>query len=276
MDRLDPTDVNDTYDVYLRHGLEAPTLASRGNGPERVGSDGVMSLSSNDPAKAQLSDDGRHALFSTSSHLVPEDADRVGGADLYERFDGHTYLINQADGGGLILNCCGSEMADNAAGSISHDGSRIIFLTPRRFSSGHPDCEFPSQIYIRANHAETIHVSASQRTPADPTQDAFFNGASADGSIVYFKSGERLTDDAPVGGGVYLVRGLTGDLELDSRHAWATVRFSGSPQTVRGSTTPRTTWRHQEGLRQPQHVRLQRQQRAEALRCHRSDGDALR
>ncbi|HEX5922685.1 MAG TPA: hypothetical protein VFY45_02560 [Baekduia sp.] len=213
-DHFDPTDVNDAFDVYLRHGLEAPTLASRGNGPERVGPDGVQSLSYNFSTMTQLSDDGTHALFATDSHLVPEDADRAASSDLYERFDGRTYLVNQANGGGL-LSRCGSELShQSSGGNISHDGSRIIFQTPRGNSSGHPDCDLPTQVYMRVNHAETIHVSASQRTPADPTQSAVFVGASADGNVVLVSSGERLTDDASSGGGIYTYRVSTGELKF--------------------------------------------------------------
>jgi hypothetical protein len=54
-----------------------------------------------------------------------------------------------------------------------------------------------AQLYLRKNH-QTVKVSVSQRTTPDPSGPGFveFEGASDDGSKIFFTSTEALTDDA--------------------------------------------------------------------------------
>jgi virginiamycin B lyase len=78
--------------------------------------------------------------------------------------------------------------------AISSDGSRAYFTTA---------CS--DQLYLREGAGgpspRTVHVSASQRTPADPlgSRPAVFMGATPDGSKAFFTSAEELTDDANTG-----------------------------------------------------------------------------
>lgn len=196
LDYFDPTDVNGRYDVYGRHSDGSVELLSRGNGSERL----VAGVSSTETAAIPAaSDDGSHVVFPTSDHLVPGDADRVAGQDLYERFGGHTYLVNQTTGGELI-NRCGSEVSVGARRAMSADGSRVIFQVPNMNNTGHPDCDLPGQLYMRVERAQTIHISASRRTIPATTATAHFVGAAADGSVVYFLSSEPLMDEVSAGG----------------------------------------------------------------------------
>jgi hypothetical protein len=75
---------------------------------------------------------------------------------------------------------------------ISSDGSRIFFYTP--------DSGEAREIYVRIAGTETKQVSESQRTVPDPINgEPIFRFASDDGSVVYFTSSEKLTDDATTG-----------------------------------------------------------------------------
>jgi hypothetical protein len=83
--------------------------------------------------------------------------------------------------------------------SVSADGSRVFFTAPDRNFFETSD----RQLYVREDGASTIEVSKSQRTPEDPAgpQSARFQGASVDGSRVFFTSCAKLTDDATASAG---------------------------------------------------------------------------
>jgi hypothetical protein len=72
---------------------------------------------------------------------------------------------------------------------MSQDGSRIVFTD-----------NADGQIYLRDGD-RTVHVSASQRRDPDPNgqQPAQFLTATPDLSRIFFRSGEKLTDDATTG-----------------------------------------------------------------------------
>jgi hypothetical protein len=83
--------------------------------------------------------------------------------------------------------------------SVSADGSRVFFTGPNTATDITPD----RQLYVRENGTSTVEVSKSQRTPEDPAgpQSAHFQGASVDGSRVFFTSCAKLTDDATAAAG---------------------------------------------------------------------------
>jgi hypothetical protein len=106
--------------------------------------------------------------------------------------------------------------------AVSSDGDRVVFtapnLNPGGVNTGH--------LYQRVDGESTIDLSASQRTPLDPNgpQPAQFWTAATDGSIIYFTSAEKLTDDATTdstAGGNDLYRFNTGtgslqDISIDA------------------------------------------------------------
>jgi hypothetical protein len=218
-DSFDPTDVNGTVDIYRTGPNEETELITRGNGAERL----LGEAESANEAMVGVSADGRHAFFNSFAHLVPEDAERFEEEgtrifDTYDRSRGHTYLLNLTSSGEMLNKCgsqLGSEVADDRA--ISADGSKVFFQVPYRFATGtHPDCLKPAQLYMRVNNTETVHVSASQRSVPDPggVKAAAYQGATADGSAVFFSSREMLTDEAAEGGGLYRYDTGSGGLEL--------------------------------------------------------------
>jgi hypothetical protein len=200
-DSQDPTDINNAIDVYVHNPDGSTVLASRGNGAERTTTGDVAPF-------AGISSDGSHTYFSTSSHLVPQDAGRVEGADLYQRANGTTDLINEAPAGGLA-SACGSFLGDafnkGRPTAIAPDGSHVIFSTPGIAGGADPSCQTPQHIYMHIDGQGTLDVSASQRSTPDPAgaQPATYIGAADNASIVYFGSREMLTNDAPVDGGAY-------------------------------------------------------------------------
>jgi len=212
-DPLDAIDVNRAIDLYGTSSDGTVSLLSRGNGSSLI-DPGYAAVYSREDGTGALSPDGRHAIFSTEAHLVPEDADRAEGADLYERFEGKTYLVNQSDAGGTVVNKCGSSFAA-VSRAISSDGERVIFQSPPLgiFFGFDPDCWRPKEIFMRVGRARTIQISQSQRTPVAATPaDKFFRGSSLDGDKVYFTSSEELTDRP--GNGLYRYTVSTGRLDL--------------------------------------------------------------
>jgi len=81
--------------------------------------------------------------------------------------------------------------------AISEDGSRVYFTVEPLSGIG-----ADKKVYMRANGESTAEVSESQRTVADPAGPAEkdFELASADGSVAFFSSYEKLTDGATAGG----------------------------------------------------------------------------
>jgi Tol biopolymer transport system component len=212
-DPLDPLDVNDGLDIYASNPGVAELL-TRGNGAERT-------QASNNATRFQITPDGSAVVFQTASHLVPEDSGRVAQAvDVYERKDGVTRLVNQADGGGL-QHACGSRLGSRQSErhAVTGNGERVIFTTPAEYfdvNTAPSSCSDPTEIYMRIGGARTIHVSASQLPGGDPNGVAakIYEGASADGELVFFQTSEMLTPDATTGGGVYRYSVSSRRLEL--------------------------------------------------------------
>jgi Tol biopolymer transport system component len=145
---------------------------------------------------AGASADLTHVMFTSADALTP-DAPHGVSANLYEWINGQLRLVT-------ILPDHTPALAGGGPGgptgvptytAMSDDGSRIVFGTP----DNNP--QDGGQIYLRTNGQDTVEVSASRRTPADPggAQPPRFWGASADVSQIFFSSSEALTDDADLG-----------------------------------------------------------------------------
>jgi hypothetical protein len=104
---------------------------------------------------------------------------------------------------------------DDVWHAVSEDGSRVFFAAGE---PGPQEGEAAGQLFVRENpmapqspsehgvctvvvDACTVEVSASQRAVPDPQgpRPAYFRGASADGSLVFFVSYAELTNDANTG-----------------------------------------------------------------------------
>jgi hypothetical protein len=178
------------------------------------------------PTMVGASSDLSHVVFEQEASLVEGAA--PGYFHVYEWAGGRLSRVDIPPAGGSFEGGRGGSPQEQVEGerfpersvwhAVSADGSRVFF-------SSYP-VEVPGggQLYVRENpmavqspvehgvctvsaDACTVEVSASQRVNAlgepapDPhgPQPAFFKGASADGSLVFFVSRAELTSDANTG-----------------------------------------------------------------------------
>jgi hypothetical protein len=125
--------------------------------------------------------DGSRVFFQTTEKLVAADIDNV--TDIYERFGSTTQRVSagQVNGNGAIA----PEFVDASA-----DGSRVFFETTESLVADDTDGEV--DVYERSG-GTTKKVSIGNSTVC--CNGAQFDGASADGSRVFFHTFEQLTVD---------------------------------------------------------------------------------
>jgi hypothetical protein len=145
------------------------------------------------------SDDASHVVFESTIRLTPE-APAEGQPSVYEWVDGHVRLASilpdgtaapSARGGGTVGGVNGGQLKN----AVSHDGSRVFFGVARG----------REEIYVRINGQRTVKVSGTQRSEpgAEDASDTEFQGATEDGSSVFFTASGPLTDDAVPGESLY-------------------------------------------------------------------------
>jgi hypothetical protein len=132
--------------------------------------------------------DSTHLVFETLGDPVLPGMPGGFFPSLYEWSGGQLHYVGFVNGTPVEGVTLGQGFPFRVANAISADGSRIIF-------------GWGNQLYDRIDNTSTKHISASQRTIADPngTAPAGFWGASTDGGKVFFTSSEKLTDDATTG-----------------------------------------------------------------------------
>jgi hypothetical protein len=153
----------------------------------------------------------RNVLFVSTDHVLlpagPEreaaEATEPGLPDLYEWSEGRLRLVN-VNNEGKLLNPCGAELGspDGALGegaainAVSADGSRVFFKSPAR--DGLPGCLGSPQLYMRVDGRQTVDVSEPEGVSVAPSQrgPVRYDGASTDGSRVYFTTATVLTPEA--------------------------------------------------------------------------------
>jgi hypothetical protein len=149
--------------------------------------------------------DGSHVFFETLAQLptapgTPVDT-HLGGNELYERYDGHTYVVGVLPDGSVAP--CGAEVGDGGGtgldyyvmardGAVSPDGSNVVFhiyadgdeYTPGCLESFHGE-RAPGALYLREDNgtpqAKTVELPGK-----------FYLGRTADGLKV-------LSDGGPGG-----------------------------------------------------------------------------
>ncbi|HYV15413.1 MAG TPA: hypothetical protein VE972_05295 [Conexibacter sp.] len=220
-----------TRNLYLRSDLRtggggAYQLVSASAAPVPLGPPGGVRDYA--PGVAGASADFSHVIFESKLSLTA-DAPPCSNVNystcsvkLYQWTPGAVRLVGILPGGGAA--------ASSAAGSgvtlglayvphvISNDGSRVFFTSPANFSGA-------GDLYARLNDTTTVQINASERTPSDAAEPATYLDATPDGSMVFFKSDEQLTNtdgsglyrydfNAPVGARLTLLaqdpRGLIG------------------------------------------------------------------
>jgi hypothetical protein len=138
-----------------------------------------------------ISADGSHVIFQTSEPLVAGDTDT--STDVYERFGGTTTLVSAGQiNGNLAFQA--------QFRGISTDGSRIWFSTQEPLVSSDTDANL--DVYERSGGV-TTRVSAGQIN-GNGAIDTTFDGASADGTRVFFETTEPLvSNDTDVNFDIY-------------------------------------------------------------------------
>jgi WD40-like Beta Propeller Repeat len=177
------------------------------------------------PMSMGASSDLSHVVFEQRASLV--EGASPGRVHIYEWAGGRLSLVDVAPEGvtfeaeddvGAPATSYFSRRGDRWH-AVSADGSRVFFTAGEPSGGNGNGAESKAgQLYVRENpmapqspgehgvctvavDACTVEVSASQRAVPDPhgPQPAFFRGASADGSLVFFVSYAELTDDANTG-----------------------------------------------------------------------------
>jgi hypothetical protein len=168
-EQLVPSDSDRAQDVYQRSG-GTTTLVSAG----LINGNGAFPASF-----GGASADGTRVFFVTSEQLVPSDTD--ASQDVYQRESGTTRRVSagQENGNGAF---------DASFSGASADGARVFFTTAEQLVSS--DSDNASDIYERFARVTTL-VSAGQINTTD-RPGVRFQGASADGTRVFFETLEQL------------------------------------------------------------------------------------
>jgi hypothetical protein len=133
-------------------------------------------------AWAGATPDGSHVFFETSERLVAADTD--SRTDVYESAGGATTLVSAGAIGGN-----GSFSA--AFQGASSDGAHVFFTSAEKLAAGDTDTQ--TDVYERSGGTTTqVSLGSSGGNASFP---AFYDGASADGSTVFFHSAEKLEPD---------------------------------------------------------------------------------
>jgi hypothetical protein len=202
-EKLVASDTDTTQDLYERAGGTTTLLST---GPS--GGNGVFQVIFN-----AISADGSRVLFSTGESLVGADADG-GWTDVYQRAGGTTTLISTGALGG-------NGPFDAMYAGKSDDATKVFFHTDESLEGS--DIDTSQDVYLRAGGA-TTHLSigpAGGNGNDDFDYDAFFDGASVDGTVAWLHTDEVLigtdTDAANdvyqrVGGTLSMVSGGSAEI----------------------------------------------------------------
>jgi hypothetical protein len=164
-------------DIYMRAG-GVTTLVSK---PAA----GVTDPNSADVFFEGASDDGSRVFFTTTQQMATADGDS-SLTDVYEHAGGTTTLVSQPT---ALLDLESDDMSFRGA---TPDGSHVFFQTAQPMTSD-PDDNDSSRVdvYERAGGTTTLVSKPAGIADAD-THDARFEGASADGSHVFFSTRQKM------------------------------------------------------------------------------------
>ena len=170
VEKLVEGDTDNAVDVYERIGGLTTLISIGPAGGSRSGAHA---------SALGFSEAGDRVFFVTPEQLVAADGD--GALDIYERSGGGTTLISGP--------AAGSGSADIATYSgNSADGTRVFFRTQEALVPADGDEAF--DVYERAGGVTTL-ISTGP-AGGNGGQPAFFAGAGADGSRVFFETDESL------------------------------------------------------------------------------------
>jgi hypothetical protein len=153
-----------------------------------------------------ISADGARVLFSLQGDYWPFDDTEGGARSLYEYAGtgNTTPLLVGVNQTGVLISKCGTELGsesgalgDNTHNAMSMDGQTVFFTARCGVRTGH-------ELYARIDNGEpdarTVDISepakedcaACDTEAAALTEDAHFEGASQDGSKVFFSTTQAL------------------------------------------------------------------------------------
>jgi hypothetical protein len=149
-----------------------------------------------------------HALLPVGPEREAAEQAQPGQADLYEWAAGRLQLVN-VDSEGKLVSPCGANLGrdtslgeepGNALDAVSADGSKIFFS-----SEAGPCTEEHTQLYMHDVDGETVDVSEPQgvSVPLPARSAVLYDGASTDGSKVFFTTATALTPEAGAGFRLY-------------------------------------------------------------------------
>ena len=164
-------DTDESVDVYERSG-GVTTLLS-------VGPEGEEGQGPHDAQFAGASADGTRVFFETYEALDGADEDAV--SDVYERFGGETAFVSVGDPTATL---------NVGLVGLSEDGERAILQTSAALTA--TDTDEQSDVFERFGGVTKL-VSVG---PTGGNAEAFaaFEGASADGTRVFFRTTEQLVE----------------------------------------------------------------------------------
>jgi hypothetical protein len=168
-ERLVAADMDSEQDVYESSGgttTLVSTVSSGGNGAFGASYAGV-------------SKDGTRVFFSTAESLLGADTDT--NQDLYERAGGTTTLVSTGPAGG-------NGTFDVAFAGSSADGTHVFFSTSERLVAA--DTDVTADLYERFGGTTSLLSIGS--LGGNGNINAFYAGASEDGSRVFITTSEAL------------------------------------------------------------------------------------
>lgn len=221
--RLDPTDTNDVYDVYLRDQYTGEVTLITAS----LGSFGIVG----DSRYPSISADGGHVAFqSDSEQLDPGDSNGQTDIYLWERATGILRRISQGLNGSPA-NGPSSQV------SISADGTRLVYasladnLTSESVSLNRShiyatDTGTRSTILLSANGG--VEGSGDSFSPAISSDGNFVTFVSRSNNILAGVSGEQVYRVGFGGSGMQLVSQTTGGVQGDGRSYQPDLSADGS------------------------------------------------
>jgi hypothetical protein len=160
-------DTDAQNDVFERSGGSTTQVSTGGNGAFDAFFDGA-------------SGSGSHVFFHTAEPLAGGDTDAK--RDVYDRTGGTTVRVSTAPGGG-------NGASDAFFTGASLDGSHVFLETDEPLVA--EDTDTRQDIYERVGGTTTNRVSTGT-AGGNGAFDAFFDGASLDGTRVFFDTSEPL------------------------------------------------------------------------------------
>ncbi|HEX3609087.1 MAG TPA: hypothetical protein VHU14_05385 [Solirubrobacterales bacterium] len=193
-EKLVPGDTDNRLDVYERSfdiGLGAYVTREVSTGPTG-GNDAF------DATYDGVSSDGSKVFFSTSESLVAEDTDRAEDVYMRDLSNGTTTLVTQGNPS-CAESLCGNGFADSIFVGVTPDGSKVFFVSEEQLAGGDSDSSF--DVYVReigAGATKLVSRGAASCLASGCGNGPFaasFSDASMNGSVVVFKTSERLASE---------------------------------------------------------------------------------